>query len=113
MQTAVVDSSRATSKAPQLGRTPAPTERLLTVDQLARAVGEHALRQAEIDQKIATRLLELRDELSASREEVRLLRSQINQLVQGLAQGLALARQQAANATQSSLQASVAGLRSR
>lgn len=113
MQTAVLDSSRATSQTPLARHSVVPTERSLTVDQLARAVGEHALRQAEIDQKMARRLLELRDELTASKEEVRLLRSQVDQLIQGLTQGLSLTRQQSASAAQSALQVSLASLRSR
>lgn len=90
-----------------------PNDRQTAIDQLARAVGEHALRQAEIDQRIATRLMELRDELSAAKDEIRSLRGQVDQLIQGLSQGLALARSQSTRATQSALQASVASLRNR
>ncbi len=113
MQTAVAENSRASAQGLQ-GRHPlTPTERLLTVDQLARAVGEHALRQVEIDQKMATRIVELRDELGAAKDEIRSLRAQLEQLIQGLSQGLALARTQSARATQSAFETSAASLRSR
>ena len=68
---------------------------------------------AALDQRIATRILELRDELSATRDEVRSLRTQIEQLMHGLSQGLSLAHSQSARATQAALQSSVAALRSR
>lgn len=113
MKSAVLQNSAVTPVTP-LPRSPlASLERPLTVDQLARAVGEHALRQAEIDQKMATRIIELRDELSASKNEIRSLRAQFEQLMQGLSQGLALAHPQSAHTTQSVLQASVAALRNR
>jgi|SRR5579863_4192667 DNA repair exonuclease SbcCD ATPase subunit len=87
------------------------SERQLTVDQLARAVGEHALRQIEIDQRVASRVLELRAELNATKDEIRSLRAQVEQLVQGLSQGLGLARSQSANMTQRAFQASASSLR--
>ena len=112
MKTALPNSPAA--PAMSLPRAPlAPLERPLTVDQLARAVGEHALRQAEIDQRMATRLIELRDELSAAKDEIRSLRAQVETLIQGLSQGLALAHTQSTRASQAVLQASVAGLRNR
>ena len=106
-------NSRATVAAPPAPNRAVPPERQLAINQLARAVGEHALLQVEIDQKMATRILELRDELRAAKEEVRSLKAQVEQLLQGLSQGLALAHSQSARATQSALQASVASLRSR
>jgi hypothetical protein len=113
MKSAVLENSPATPATP-LPRGPlAALERPLTVDQLARAVGEHALRQAEIDQKIVSRIIELRDELSASKHEIRSLKAQLEKLIQGLSEGLALAHPQSARAAQSTLQASVASLRSR
>jgi hypothetical protein len=113
MKSAVLQNSPATPVAP-LPRSPlAPLERPLTVDQLARAVGEHALRQAEIDQKMATRILELRDELKVSNDAILSLRAQFEQLMQGLSQGLALAHSQSAHTTKSVLQASAAALRNR
>lgn len=102
-----------TAKPTQQVRHVTPTERQTALDQLARAVGEHALRQAEIDQRMATRIIELRDDLTAAKDEIRSLRAQVDQLTQGLSQGLALARSQSTHATQSALQASVASLRNR
>ncbi|HEY2819786.1 MAG TPA: hypothetical protein VGJ06_01990 [Candidatus Acidoferrum sp.] len=112
MQSTLLDGPR-TAKPTQQVRHVTPTERQTAIDQLARAVGEHALRQAEIDQKMATRIIELRDELSTAKDEIRSLRAQVDQLIQGLSQGLALARSQSTHATQSALQASVASLRNR
>lgn len=112
MASTTLDNSLSTIP-PQQVRHVATPERQTAVDQLARAVGEHALRQAEIDQRIATRLIELRDELGAAKDEIRSLRGQVEQLIQGLSQGLAFAHAQSARATQSVLQASATNLRSR
>ncbi len=112
MQSTVLENQRSATP-PQPVRHVAPAERQLAIDQLARAVGEHALRQAEIDQRMATRLIELRDELSTAKDEIRSLRAQVEQLIQGLSQGLALAHSQSARSAQTALQASVASLRNR
>jgi hypothetical protein len=113
MKSAILDSSRIVK--PQQSRQPSASmvEHPLTVDQLARAVGEHALRQAEIDKKMATRIVELRDELNSAKSEIRSLRAEIDRLMQGLSAGLALAREQSANANESAWQTSLASLRSR
>jgi hypothetical protein len=112
MQSTTLDNLRSTTSTQQSRNATTP-DRQLAIDQLARAVGEHALRQAEIDQRIATRLIELREELSESKDEIRSLRGQVEQLIQGLSQGLALAHTQTTRAAQSTLQASVASLRNR
>jgi DNA-binding ferritin-like protein len=113
MKSALLENLRATAPPPQVQHRGTTLERQLGVDELARAVGEHALRQAEIDQKMATRILDLRDELNSAKSEINSLRSQLNQLIQGLSQGLAIAQQQSATTTKSALQTSLAGLRSR
>jgi hypothetical protein len=113
MNSALLENPRATTAIPQVQHRGTALERQLSVDQLARAVGEHALRQAEIDQRMATRIIALRDELDAAKNEINSLRSQINQLIQGLSQGLAIAQQQSASTTKSALQTSLASLRSR
>jgi hypothetical protein len=112
MQSTLLENRRPATPAQQVHHV-TPTERQTSIEQLARAVGEHALRQAEIDQRMATRLIELRDELSAAKDEIRSLRAQVETLIQGLSQGLALAHTQSARTTQASLQASVASLRNR
>ena len=112
MKSALLEKPRTTVATPQVLHRGGTLERQLNVDQLAQAVGEHALRQAEIDQKIAMRIMELRDELNAAKEEIISLHSQINQLIQGLSQSLAIA-QQSANTTKSAPQESLASLRSR
>jgi chemotaxis protein histidine kinase CheA len=113
MQSTTLDSPRpATSQQQSRHNVPAP-DRQVAIDQLARAVGEHALRQVEIDQRMVSRLMELRGELSIAKDEIRSLRSQVEQLLQGLSQGLAFAHAQSVRTTQSALQASVASLRTR
>ena len=112
MQPTMLDNPRSTMPIQQV-RHVTPTERQAAIDQLARAVGEHALRQAEIDQRMATRLIELRGELSAAKDEIRSLRAQVETLIQGLSQGLALTQTQSTRAAQAALQASVASLRNR
>jgi DNA-binding ferritin-like protein len=113
MKSALMENTRPTAPPTQSQRPEASSERQLSFDQFTRAVGDHALRQAEIDQKMATRIVELRDDLSAAKDEIRSLRSQVEQLIQGLSQGLAVAQQQSAIATKSTLQASLASLSSR
>jgi hypothetical protein len=112
MQSTLLDNRRPATPTQQV-RHVTPTERQSAIDQLARAVGEHALRQAEIDQRMATRLIELRDELGIAKDEIRSLRAQVETLIQGFSQGLALAHTQAARSTQTALQASVASLGNR
>ena len=112
MQSTQLDNRRPTTPTRQVRHVTA-TERQTAIDQLARAVGEHALRQAEIDQRMATRLIELRDELSTAKDEIRSLRAQVETLIHGLSQGLALAHTQSARATQAALQASVISLKTR
>jgi len=112
MQSTLLENRRSPTPAQQV-RHVTPTERQSAIDQLARAVGEHALRQAEIDQRMARRLIELRDELSTAKDEIRSLRAQVETLIQGLSQGLALAHTQSARATQAALQASVISLKTR
>lgn len=112
MQSTQLDNPRSAPPTQQV-RHVTPSERQTSIDQLARAVGEHALRQAEIDQRMATRLIELRDELGVAKDEIRSLRAQVDQLIDGISQGLALAKAQSSRATQAALQASVAGLRNR
>lgn len=85
-----------------------------TLEELSRAVGQHALLQAEIDQKMATRVVAIGEELRAAQEEIRSLRGQIEQLIQGLSQGLALVQPQTLRATPAdAFRASIAKLRSR
>jgi len=110
MKSALLENPRS-SPVPSLQGNPRSSEGQLPIDQLARAVGEHALRQVEIDQRMATRILELRDELNAAKDEIRSLRAQVEQLIHGLSQGLGLARSQSAHITQRAFQASANSLR--
>jgi hypothetical protein len=56
MQSTTLDTPRSTTSTQQVRHVATP-DRQTAIDQLARAVGEHALRQAEIDQRMATRLI--------------------------------------------------------
>jgi hypothetical protein len=112
MKSAILENPLC-SPIPSLPDNPISNERHLSIDQLARAVGEHALRQVQIDQKMATRILELRDELNTAKDEIRSLHGQVEQLIQGISQGLVFARSQSARATQNAFQSSAAGLRNR
>jgi hypothetical protein len=112
MKSALPENPRSSS-IPSLQDNPNSNKGQLAIDQLARAVGEHAMRQVQIDQKMATRILELRDELNAAKDEIRSLHGQVEQLIQGLSQGLLLACSQSARATQNAFQASAASLRNR
>jgi hypothetical protein len=86
----------------------------LALEDLSRAVGEHALLQAEIDHKMATRIVAMGEDLRAAKEDIRSLRGQIEQLIQGLSQGLALAHPETMRATApDTFRSSVAKLRSR
>jgi DNA-binding ferritin-like protein len=112
MKSAILENPLPSS-IPSLPDNRKSNERQLSIDQLARAVGEHALRQVEIDQRMATRILELRDELNAAKDEIRSLHAQVEQLIQGISQGIVVARSQSARATQNAFQSSAAGLRNR
>jgi len=112
MQSTTLNNSHPLASTQQVRHVSAP-DRQLAIDQLAGAVGEHALRQAEIDQRMATRLIELRDELSAAKDEIRSLRAQVEQLIQGISQGLAQAHSQSTRDARTVLQASVERLRNR
>jgi len=112
MKSALLDSPLSNPRFPaQNGEK--ENERQLTIDQLARAVGEHALLQVEVDQRMATRILQLRDELGLAKEEIRSLQTQLDQLIRGLSQGFELACSRSAHAAQHTLQASAASLRNR
>ena len=113
MKTGLLETPRAAAPAPQVRHRGTALERQLSIDQLASAVGEHALRQAEIDQKMASRIIELRNELNSAKDEIRSLRAQFDQLIQGISQGLATAQSPSALVTKSALPASLASLRSR
>jgi DNA-binding ferritin-like protein len=112
MKSALLDNVRA-SALPSIATNARSTERQLAIDQLASAVGEHALRQAEIDHKMATRILELREELSTAKDEIRSLQAQVEQLIHGISQGLMIARSQSAKTTQHAFQVSATNLRAR
>lgn len=64
------------------------TNEEVSVQELSRAVGQHALLQAEIDGKIASHIIAMRDDLRAAKEEIGSLRAQMDQLIHSLAQAL-------------------------
>lgn len=72
---------------------PQPGE-IAGVEELSRAVGQHALLQAEIDRKIAVHIVEMREQLRSAKDEVRSLQAQVDQLIHGLARALDLAPSQ-------------------
>ena len=113
MKSALLEAPRATAPTSQVQHRGTALEQQVSVSQLASAVGEHALRQAEIDQRMAKRILELHGELNIAKDEIVALRSQVNHLIQALSQGLADAQQQSLNTTKLAHQTSLAGLRSR
>jgi hypothetical protein len=59
-----------------------------TIDELARAVAQNALLNTEVDQKLAARLIETREELKATREALMTLRRQFETFTHGMAQVL-------------------------
>jgi hypothetical protein len=65
-----------------------PSNEEVSVQELSRAVGQHALLQAEIDGKIASHIIAMRDDLRAAKEEIGSLRAQMDQLIRSLAQAL-------------------------
>jgi len=60
----------------------------ITIDELARAVAQNALLNAEVDQKLAMRLIETREELEATQEALMALRRQFEQFTNGMARVL-------------------------
>jgi len=60
----------------------------VALDELARAVAQNALLNTEVDQKLAARLIETREELKATRDELMTLRRQFEQFAHGMAQVL-------------------------
>jgi hypothetical protein len=65
-----------------------PSNEEVSVQELSRAVGQHALLQAEIDGKIASHIIAMRDDLRVAKEEIGSLRAQVDQLIHGLSQAL-------------------------
>ena len=65
-----------------------PSNEEVSVQELSRAVGQHALLQAEIDRKIASHIIAMRDDLRSAKEEIGSLRAQMNQLIHSLAQAV-------------------------
>jgi tetratricopeptide (TPR) repeat protein len=61
-----------------------PSPETLTVEELSQAVGKHALLQVEINQKIASHIVAMREEFRSAMNEVQALRAQMDQLVGGL-----------------------------
>jgi hypothetical protein len=61
-----------------------PSPETLTVEELSQAVGKHALLQVEVDQKIASHIVAMREEFRSAMSEVQALRAQMDQLVRGL-----------------------------
>lgn len=70
-------------------------QRPITLDELARAVSENALLNTQVDQKLAARLIETREELKATQEALNTLRRQFEQFLHGIEQVLVLTRLQA------------------
>jgi tetratricopeptide (TPR) repeat protein len=69
-----------------------PSPETLTVEELSQAVGRHALLQVEIDQKIASHIVAMREEFRSTMNEVQALRAQMDQMVRGLADAVNSAR---------------------
>jgi hypothetical protein len=65
-----------------------PSSEAVSVEQLSRAVGQHALLQAEIDRRIALHIVQMREDLRSAKDEVCSLRAQLDQLIGNLAQAL-------------------------
>jgi tetratricopeptide (TPR) repeat protein len=61
-----------------------PSPETMTIEELSQAVGKHALLQVEIDQKIASHIVAMREEFRSTMNEVQALRAQMDQLVRGL-----------------------------
>ena len=74
----------------------------VSVQELSRAVGQHALLQVEIDRKIALHIVEMREELRLAKSELQSLRAQMDQLIHGLAQALESTLRQQVRAPQAS-----------
>jgi hypothetical protein len=73
-----------------------------SVQELSRAVGQHALLQVEIDHKIASHIVEMREELRLAKSELQSLRAQMDQLIHSLAQALESTLRQQVRAPQAS-----------
>lgn len=71
----------------------------ITIDELARAVSENALLNTQVDQKLAARLIETREELKATQEALNTLRRQFEQFLHGIEQVLVLTRLQSQKPT--------------
>jgi LPS O-antigen subunit length determinant protein (WzzB/FepE family) len=74
----------------------------VSVQELSRAVGRHALLQVEIDRKIALHIVEMREELRLAKSELQSLRAQMDQLIHSLAQALESTLRQQVRAPQAS-----------
>ena len=66
----------------------------VTVEELDRAVGENALLQVEVSRQMALRIVEMREELRAAKDEIASLRRQLEQLTLGVQQTFEVTRQE-------------------
>jgi predicted SAM-dependent methyltransferase len=76
-----------------------PTKQFLpkresNTDALAKAVGENALLQAEVNRQMALRIVQMREEIGAGRNEIATLRRQVDHLIRGIGQAFALSHGQ-------------------
>jgi predicted SAM-dependent methyltransferase len=78
---------------------PVPTKQFLSEQEsnsasFAKAVGENALLQAEVNRQMAFRIVQMREEISAGKTEIASLRRQVDDLIRGMGQAFALSHSQ-------------------
>jgi predicted SAM-dependent methyltransferase len=60
----------------------------LSVEELGRAVGEHALLQTEVNRQMALRIVEMREEMREAKKQIESLQERIDGLIGSMAQAL-------------------------
>src|ERR1700740_3105542 len=95
---------------------PVPTKQFLSEQEsnsasFAKAVGENALLQAEVNRQMAFRIVQMREEISAGKTEIASLRRQVDDLIRGMGQAFALSHSQPGKTAQDARVASEPWLR--
>ena len=85
-------SQSANGTASAVARTQTTSEQASQIEQLAQAVANNALLNTEVDRKIVARLMETREEMTATQRQLEALRQEFGQFARAVGQVIESAR---------------------